>query len=401
MNSLTMHVARAGGAVAVRAANPVSTTVLQGARVSSSAMFRRFSTARQPPDDGGKSTDRDTHALVPPAPPSEPAKPAGPWFRRGDAPLALDMESVAGCIDRVGETLKWSATAQASCEMADRTPPPSTAPPRMIGLTSGDAQLLTLEQKRPDLVTAQYLGAGHDPQYHLSPEQFEVLVERSPVVKALSQTATFQGPHVFPDVFNTAWRLMNPKSKPFKPTFIQNFVDVVVSKPHGFESRQLCREEILAAISEKGGAIVMGWGQLTAADSKRRWTENGGMLPDRLAQPGAWNSSRGRQNNSVIVTGHGGALGGPEWVVVFDQDPDRLIYGSMNHSPSTNPFRVSDELSSKPVRWDMAHHMFRVMHVDSLQRETAPIAAKPMLLVPTKPMHPPGHEPRPHSAIGQ
>jgi hypothetical protein len=353
-------------------------------------MFRQYSAASKPPDNSDKVSDKEANALVPQAPPVKPARPAGPWLRRGDVPLPLDLESVANSIDRAGETLKWNAQAQVFCETAGHTPPPTTIAPQMKGLSSGDAQLLTLPQMRPDLVTAQYVGAGRDPQYHLSREQFDVLVQHSPVVKTLAQTATFQGKHVYPDVFNTAWQLMNPQDEPFEPTFVQNFVDVVVSKPYGFESRQLCREEIQEAISKKDGfAIIMGWGQLTAADSKRRWTDNGGWTPDRLAQPGTWNASRGRQNNTVIITGHGGALVGPEWVVIFDQDPARLIYRSMNLKPALNPFQVSDELSSKKVPYEMAHHMFRVVHVDSLQRETAPISGKPMLLVPSKPTRPP------------
>lgn len=386
MKPLAIHIARAGGAAAA-AANQLPTAAMPGARASSSSMFRRFSAASKPPDSGDNIPDNKANALVPQAPPIKPAKPAGPWFRRGDAPLPLDLESVAGSVDGAVDTLKWNVVAQVFCESADS--PSNTVAPRMKGLDSGDAQLLTLPQMRPDLVTAEYVRAAHDPQYHLSREQFDVLAEHSPVVQALAQTATFQGRRVYPDVFNTAWRLLNPQGEPFEPTFVQNFVDVVVSKPYGFESRQLCREEIHEAISKKDGfAIVMGWGQLAAADSRRRWTENLGLDPVRLVQPGTWNAHRGRQNNAVIVTGHGGTLGGPEWLVVFDQDPDRLIYRGMNLKPSLNPFRISDELPSSRAPSDMVHHMFRVVHVDSLQRETAPIVAKPMLLVPSR-MEPP------------
>jgi hypothetical protein len=367
--------------------------VLNGAKPSTSAMFRRFSAASQRREDANEPPHTDGKRPGPQPPPSQRD---APWLRRGDEPFPLDRESMEASIFRAGETLKWNLTAQISCEVQISQVPAVRAAPQVQGLPAESARLHTLQQMRPDLVSSSYVLAGHEPQYHPSREQFVAMAERNPIVETLARTASFQGRHVYPDAFNTAWSLMKPQDEPFEPTFLQNAADVMIGKPYGFESRQLNRDEILTAISEKGGAVVVGTGELTAADSRRRWSNAGVEVPP--PQPGAWNLSKGRQANALIVVGHAGALSDPNLLICFDQDSCRQIYQNPNLKPSTNPFMVHDELTSQRVPYEMAHHMFRVVHVDGLVRETAPSGTRPMLLVPSTPFCPP--QPRTGRSIG-
>lgn len=312
----------------------------------------------------------------PPEPPDEAREPVS-------SSAAASASAVAGEIRQARLRLRWNFKAYFNVQGAG---PQTGARPVLRGVEGPDARLRTFAEMYPDRVTPEYRRAGHAPQYHLTPEQFASVAARNPLLGALARKARFQGDFVYPDVLDAARELARTGPGRIQRGFSQAMIDALWMKHDGFESRELVRSELLAAIRQKGGAVVIGYGQLTAADSGRRGTENGSletkaglqMLKDHpeFRSLGILNAMEGRQPNGLVVIGAGDEVEGNEdWVWVFDGDAGRPIFEG-----KARP--------SEPAAPELVHHMFRLVHVDSLIATTAPAALRPMLLVPNEPFQP-------------